>query len=296
MPELPEVETVVRDLREPLLGRRILSMWHDWAATIHSPRPAEFARRIKNQRVERLWRRGKYILIELTSDTLVIHLKMSGRLYVAAARVERDADRWLHLRFELDDGAQLRFSDVRKFGRAYLTADVEALLAHLGPEPLDDDFTLAHCHSRMEGRKLAVKALLLQQEFVAGVGNIYADEALFRAGIHPATSAGQLGSAEIERLRDAIRDALLAGIKHEGASINWYRKPDGGKGQSQDHFFVYGRGGLPCLRCGTAINKIRIAQRGTHFCPLCQPADLPHPPAPCPEASGKGRPAKPSHL
>ena len=270
MPELPEVETVVRGLRAPLIGRRILSMWHDWAATIHSPASSEFARRIAKQEIKRVRRRGKYILIDLARDTLVIHLKMSGRLYVAAEDSQQEADRWVHLRFELDDGMQLRFSDVRKFGRAYLTDDVERLLAHLGPEPLSEAWTLEHFRAGMKGRKRAIKALLLDQEFVAGVGNIYADEALFRAGVHPAIAAGCMDDAATEKLRDAVIDALRAGIKHEGASISWYRKPDGQKGQSQDHFFVYGRAGLPCLTCGTAINKIRVAQRGTHFCPVCQ--------------------------
>ena len=272
MPELPEVETVVRGLREPLIGRRILSMWQDWAATIHSPNPAEFAARIAGQTITGMGRRGKYILIKLEHDTLVIHLKMSGRLYVADTAAEHEADRWVHVRFELDGERQLRFSDLRKFGRVYLTADVAGLLAHLGPEPFSDDFTLAHLRAGMKGRKRAIKALLLEQEFVAGVGNIYADEALFRAGIHPATGVDRLADDETARLHETIRDALEAGIEHEGASINWYRKPDGEKGESQDHFYVYGRTGLPCRNCGSAINKIRLAQRGTHFCPECQPA------------------------
>ena len=271
MPELPEVETVVRGLREPLTGRRILSMWHDWLPTIHSPAPEEFAARVTGQTVRGLGRRGKYILIHLDDYTLVVHLKMSGRLYVAAAAAQQWADRWVHVRFELDAGWQLRFSDVRKFGRVYLTADVADLLSHLGPEPLGEDFTLAHFVAGLRGRKLAIKSRLLQQEFVAGVGNIYADEALFRAGIHPQRAAGEVKVDEAARLHETVREALRAGIKHEGASINWYRKPDGSKGQSQNHFFVYGRGELPCLRCGTAIHKIRLGQRGTHFCPACQP-------------------------
>lgn len=271
MPELPEVETVVRGLRGALIGRRIEGMWQDWAPTIHSPPPEEFAARIAGQSVRALNRRGKYILIELEHDTLVIHLKMSGRLYVAAAAEAHEADRWAHVRFDLDDGRQLRFSDLRKFGRVYLTADVDGLLSHLGPEPLSDDFTLEVFRAGMKGRKRAIKSLLLAQEFVAGVGNIYADEALFRAGIHPATGVDLLTEEDCVRLHQTIQEALRAGIEHEGASISWYRKPDGGKGSSQDHFFVYGRTDLPCRRCGTAINKIRVAQRGTHFCPQCQP-------------------------
>ncbi len=270
MPELPEVETVVRGLREPLVGRRITGMWHDWQRTIHSPAPDEFAARVAGQIVRSLDRRGKYILIHLEHDTLVIHLKMSGRLYVAAADARHAADRWVHVRFDLDQG-QLRFSDVRKFGRVYLTDDVAALLGHLGPEPLGDNFTIAGFRAGLRGRRLAIKARLLQQEFVAGVGNIYADEALFRAGIHPARPAESLTDDEAARLHGTLREALQTGIQHEGASINWYRKPDGDKGSSQNHFFVYGRAEQPCLHCGAQINKIRVAQRGTHFCPDCQP-------------------------
>ena len=272
MPELPEVETVVRGLRGPLIGRWITNMWHDWAPTIHSPSADEFAARITGQSVSAVDRRGKYILVKLEHDTLVVHLKMSGRLYVADASSTNEADRWVHVRFDLDKGQQLRFSDVRKFGRVYLTSDLAKLLGHLGPEPLSEEFTLAGFRAGMHGRKRAIKAQLLDQEFVAGVGNIYADEALFRAGIHPSTAAGTLNADETARLRGTIRDALQSGIKHEGASINWYRKPDGQKGESQNHFTVYGRTGLPCLHCGTAISKIRVAQRGTHFCPECQPA------------------------
>jgi formamidopyrimidine-DNA glycosylase len=249
-------------------------MWQDWAPTIHSPEPREFAARIRGQTITAVDRRGKYILIRLEHDTLVIHLKMSGRLYVANAEDSQEADRWVHVRFDLDNGQQLRFSDLRKFGRVYLTDDVETLLAHLGPEPLSDDFTLEGFRAGMLGRKRAIKSLLIEQEFIAGVGNIYADEALFRAGIHPATRVFLLTDEDSELLRQTIRDALRAGIKHEGASINWYRKPDGGKGESQNHFFVYGRTNLPCRQCGSAINKIRVAQRGTHFCPACQPERL----------------------
>jgi len=272
MPELPEVETVVRGLRAPLVGRRIERMWQDWPPTIHSPAPPEFAARIAGQKVLAIDRRGKYILIRLEQDTLVIHLKMSGRLYVAAAEAQQEADRWVHVRFDLIGGQQLRFSDLRKFGRVYLTADVEALLAHLGPEPFSDAFSSAYFYKGLRRRKRAIKAQLLDQEVVAGVGNIYADEALFRAGIHPATPANHLTEADATRLQRTVRAALEAGIAHEGASINWYRKADGEKGDSQNHFYVYGRAELPCLQCGAPINKIRVAQRGTHFCPACQPA------------------------
>ena len=272
MPELPEVETVVRGLRRPLVGRRIVSMWQDWERAIHSPTPAQFAARIAGQRIDAVERRGKYVLVELEHDTLVIHLKMSGRLYVCAADETNEADRWVHVRFDLDDGEQLRFSDVRKFGRVDLTDDVAGLLSHLGPEPFDDEFTPDLLLTKLAKRTRAIKGLLLDQAIVAGIGNIYADEALFLAGIHPGCRGQQLSADDCVRLRAAIRRTLASGIQHEGASINWYRKPDGGKGNSQDHFFVYGRENQPCRRCGGPISKIRLAQRGTHFCPVCQPA------------------------
>jgi len=271
MPELPEVETVVRGLRQPLVGRTIIGMWHDWDKTLRSPSPQEFAARVAGQTVRGIGRRAKYILIELEHDVLVVHLKMSGRLYVASAEDVHAADRWVHVRFDLDGGKQLRFSDMRKFGVVYLTDDVSSLLGHLGPEPLDQTFTLAGFREGLKGRRRSIKAHLLDQEIVAGIGNIYADEALFRAGIHPNCMAGDVTDEDAERLHQTIRDALLAGIQHEGASINWYRKADGGKGESQKHFFVYGRMNLACRKCGATINKIRVAQRGTHFCPNCQP-------------------------
>ena len=154
MPELPEVETVVRGLREPLIGHTIQSMWHDWEKTIHSPNPAEFsARASRVKMVKAVNRRAKYILIELDTDTLMVHLKMSGRLYVAHKDEFHDADKWVHVRFELDQDKQLRFSDTRKFGKVYLTDDTDTLLGHLGPEPLSDEFTLDLFRGRLEGRE-----------------------------------------------------------------------------------------------------------------------------------------------
>lgn len=274
MPELPEVETVVRGLREPLIGHTIQSMWYNWEKTLHSPDPAQFSARIAGQTVQAINRRAKYILIELDTDTLMVHLKMTGRLYVADHDEYQNADKWVHVRFDLDGGKQLRFSDSRKFGKVYLTDDTQKLLGHLGPEPLTDEFTLDVFRSRLDGRSKIIKSLLLDQTFVAGIGNIYADEALFHAGIHPTVKSNQLTDQDTELLHQTIRDVLNAGIKHEGASISWYRKPDGSKGNSQNHFYVYGQSDQPCQTCGTIINKIRVAQRGTHYCPNCQPERL----------------------
>ncbi|MEQ8672329.1 MAG: DNA-formamidopyrimidine glycosylase [Aggregatilineales bacterium] len=270
MPELPEVETVVRNLRAPLIGHTVQGMWHDWDNTIHSPAPNELADRIVGQTFRAVNRRAKYILCELDHDILVVHLKMTGRLYVAETTAEHDADKWVHFKLALDGDKELRFSDARKFGKVYLTNDILTITGKLGPEPLEDAFTVDVFEERLQGRKKLIKALLLDQTFVAGVGNIYADEALFRAKIHPLRRSDSLTDAEISALHGTIRDALTAGINHEGASINWYRKPDGTQGSFQNHFYVYGRDSEPCITCGTTIEKIRVAQRGTHFCPSCQ--------------------------
>lgn len=271
MPELPEVETVVRGLRQPLIGRRVQSLWYDWARTLHSPEPQAFAERIRGQVFRAIDRRAKYIICALDHDYLIVHLKMTGRLYVAPAHTAYPADRWVHFRLGLDEGYELRFSDARKFGRVYLTDDPLTITGGLGPEPLSDAFTLTDFAAVLRGRARALKPLLLDQTVIAGVGNIYADEALFRARLHPLRLASTLSEGEIAALYQSVRDALSDGIRHEGASINWYRKPDGTAGESQNHFFAYDRGGEPCHVCGTPIIKMRVAQRGTHYCPTCQP-------------------------
>lgn len=275
MPELPEVEMVVRGLRGPLLGHTIQTMWYDWERSIGQPSPQEFEMRVVGQRVERISRRAKFIVIQLEHDQLLVHLRMTGRLYVTDREAEHDVDRWVHVKFGLDDDKELRFSDVRKFGKVYLVDDLDDVLGEVGPEPLDDAYTETVFRDRMQGRKRVLKSLLLDQTFVAGIGNIYADEALHRAGIHPERRADTLNDAEQARLYREIRAALQAGIQHEGASINWYRKPDGSAGTSQDHFYVYGRAGELCRTCERRlIEKIRVGQRGTHFCPNCQPIEL----------------------
>ena len=271
MPELPEVETVVRGLRAPLVGRTIQSVWYDWAKVIQTPSPEQFAARIQGQTVRAINRRAKYILCELDHDILAIHLKMTGRLYVVDKNNAQRDDQWVHIHFDLDNNQQLRFSDARKFGRVYLASTVQEIAPDLGPEPLVDEFTIAVLKERLQGRHRQIKALLLDQTFVAGVGNIYADESLHRAGIHPLRTADSLTDDEIARLYETIRLVLNNGINYEGASINWYRKPDGTTGESQNHFTVYDREGEPCLTCGQPIIKIRVAQRGTHYCPNCQP-------------------------
>jgi formamidopyrimidine-DNA glycosylase len=233
--------------------------------------PEAFAAHIIGQTFRAVNRRAKYILCELDHDTLLVHLKMTGRLYVTDNDAVHDSDRWMHFCLQLDNGKQLRFSDMRKFGRVYLTSDIATITGKLGPEPLDKRFEVQDFLGRFSRRHKNIKALLLDQTFIVGVGNIYADEALHLAAIHPFRRSDELSNEERVRLYSTIRQTLTDGIRHEGASVNWYRKPDGTRGQSQKHFAVYGREGQPCLTCGHPIEKIRIAGRGTHFCPICQP-------------------------
>jgi len=275
MPELPEVETVVRGLRGPLVERTIQSVWYDWARVIQTPAPEQFAARLQGQTVRAINRRAKYILCQLDQDILAIHLKMTGRLYVTDQDHSERDDKWVHIRFGLDNNQELRFSDARKFGRVYLALSIEDIAPGLGPEPLTEEFTAEVLRERLAGRHRQIKALLLDQSFIGGIGNIYADESLHRAGIHPLRTADRLTPDEIVRLHGTIRAVLNSGIDYEGASVSWYRKPDGTRGESQEHFYVYDREGQPCLTCGQSIIKIRVAQRGTHYCSNCQPEQKP---------------------
>ena len=271
MPELPEVETVVRGIRPDLVGHTITDAWLDWSPGLVTPDSQSFLPRLRGQKVQEVNRRAKYIVIKLDADWLMIHLKMTGRLYIVPDNAEHESDRWVHFRFQLENEHQLRFSDSRKFGKVYLTGDLEPYLGHLGPEPLDDTFTVIDFQKRLERRKGRIKPVLLNQEFIAGVGNIYADEVLHCARIHPLRTVDTLIEDEITALYTAIRDVLRKGIERQGASIGWYRTPEGERGSMQDDFFVYGRTGEACRNCESGmIEKIVVAQRGTHFCPHCQ--------------------------
>ena len=270
MPELPEVETVVRGVRGSLVGHTALEAWSDWPRIVRGTTAEAFTSRVRGQTFRTVTRRAKYILCQLDHDLLVVHLKMTGRLYVAPDDAVYDADRWLHFRLQLDGGQQLRFSDARKFGLVALVSRFDEIAPALGPEPLEDEFAVPDFAARLARRSTPIKAVLLDQSVVAGVGNIYADEALFLARIHPLRPASSLRAEEIAALHGAIRVVLLEGIEREGASIHWYRKPDGTTGSAQTALAVYGREGQPCINCGAPIEKIRVAQRGTHFCPVCQ--------------------------
>lgn len=279
MPELPEVETYVRELAPALTGRTIQAAHVFWPRTIAEPLAGEFPDRIAGLTFDRFARRGKYMLLGMNDgSTLIVHLRMTGKLLILPADSERNPH--THVVMELDNGSALHYNDPRKFGRIWLVPDHSTVIAKLGPEPLDEAFRVEDFAARLAGRTAPIKSLLLDQRLVAGVGNIYADEALFRAGIHPARAGGSLTSDEIVRLHAAIRDVLQAGINRRGSTLGDsnlqnYIRPGGMPGDFQNEFFVFRRTGEPCLVCGTPIVRTVIGQRSTHFCPNCQPAQKP---------------------
>lgn len=269
MPELPEVETVVRAIRPKLLNRTITNYENDWGNRIKSHADAASLRaQIVGQMVVDVRRRAKFIVVVLTHDYLIMHLRMSGHLSVVSA--ETPTSKYVHDTFTLDNSTQLRFRDTRKFGTVALVSDENQVLGKLGFEPLSADFTIAALQSIVASRRRQMKPLLLDQSHVAGIGNIYADEALFEAQVDPRRQASTLTDAEIERLYHAIRNVLQQGIDREGASISTYVKPDGQKGDMQNAVNVFRRTDAPCYVCSTPIERIKLAQRSTHFCPVCQ--------------------------
>jgi formamidopyrimidine-DNA glycosylase len=273
LPELPEVETISRDLRDKIVGHVIERAGVFWEREIGYPSVPEFLAFIRDRRIEGTGRRAKFVVIRLSDNaTLLIHLKMTGQLlYLPASEPPNPHTRVL---FHLDRGMQLRFVDIRKFGRVYLV-EADRLpdfpkIAALGPEPLEEAFTPAAFRALVRRRKARIKPLLMNQGFLAGMGNIYVDEALFRAGIHPLRSSSSLKPAEMARLHRAIIEVLEESIANRGSSIDDYRDPAGQKGYHHVHLRVYGRAGQPCLTCGTPVGKMIVGGRGTHFCPSCQ--------------------------
>jgi len=276
MPELPEVETLRRLLEPLLLGRRLERVAIE-DRRLPAPRdPRSVARALRGERVSRLGRRGKYLLVGFESGrTLLVHLRMSGSLRLFAAGPLPD-DPYRRALVRLDDGASLAYRDVRRFGTWILLDAAELapyLAARLGPEPLDPSFRPRELAALLAARRAPVKAVILDQRTLAGVGNIYADEALWRARLNPRREARSLDPGELARLHRGIRAALLRGLKRQGSTLRDYALPDGRPGAMQQEFKVYGRTGEPCERCGTPIERIRVAGRGTWFCPLCQPGE-----------------------
>lgn len=294
MPELPEVETVARDLQRWVAGATIADAEVRWERTIRHPQPGErFIAELRGATIDRVGRRAKSVLLHLADGrVMTVALRMTGALIVAAAGTPDDP--YARVVFRLADGRELRYRDVRKFGRIglwerggvprpssqrkrrarvaearqpYRVGDV---FARHGPEPLASSFSAARLAARLKGRSARLKTLLLDQTFIAGVGNIYADEALWRARLHPLRAADTLSGEEVRRLHRAVRAVLRQGIVNRGASFTDYVGADGEPGDNAERLSVYRRTGQPCLRCGRPISRIVVGQRSTHFCPHCQ--------------------------
>ena len=286
MPELPEVETVARDLRGLVVGARISGSRNSWVRTLRSQDPEFFDAAVRGRTIVATSRRAKLVVLDLDDDSAItIHLKMTGQLFVVPA--ERPEDPYVRHVIAFDDGRELRFRDIRKFGRIGLArrdgpgGDLRGELGGqkgfkgFGPEPLDSAFTARAFRKGIRTRRGRLKPLLLDQSFIAGIGNIYADEALWAARLHPLRSAATLRPADEGRLYRAIRGILTEAVERRGSSIDDYTAPDG-DGSMQERLNVYQRAGEPCPRCGRPIRRIVVGGRATHFCSWCQrlsPAD-----------------------
>ncbi len=274
MPELPEVETVAGDLRRAgLVGRTVTAVRLDWPPLVAPLRPRAFAARLTGRRIRALSRRAKYLVFGLSGgDTLLVHLRMTGHLCFAEPGAPRGPHE--HLRLRLDDGRELCYSDTRKFGRWRLTGTPRDYLGRLGPEPLDPALTPAVLAARLRGRRRRLKPLLLEQGFVAGIGNIYADEILWTARLSPLREAGTLCGPDVRRLLAAMRQVLRRAVRRQGTTLGrgpaHFQRLNGERGRNQDGLRVFRRTRLPCPRCGAPIRRLIVAQRATHVCDVCQ--------------------------
>jgi len=268
MPELPEVETIKNELLPHVVGRVITGVSLYWERMLKQPSPAEFHQSVTGRKIVGLTRRGKYLVFQLDECGLLLaHLKMSGSLLVGLGEPPPYTRAVIHL----DDGSAIFFRDPRKFGRLQLVEENCEALCKLGPEPLSSEFSPEKLTNILSKRKAPIKAVLLDQCLIAGIGNMYADEALFHSGIHPSMPANSLSADEVGHLHRAIQEVLKAAINSKGASINSYFRPDGQKGSAHSDFRVAHRGGKPCPVCGTTIKRLPIRQRSSYFCPKCQP-------------------------
>lgn len=284
MPELPEVETIARKLRTELVGRSIVKADLLWSRTLATPTPAKFQKQIKGQAIRAVGRRAKYLDIQLSDYHLFVHLRMSGDLYIKEESAVPDKHDRLILFLTFTPGGEtgssplpageglgmrenkLVFNDTRKFGRVWLVHDPDEVVGGLGPEPLDDGFTAQMLYENLQTRHRQLKPLLLDQSFLAGMGNIYTDEVLHKARLHPLAASDSVNREQAGALWKAIREVLQEGIRRNGASIDWVYRG----GEFQNYFRVYDRKGQPCPVCGTAIERLVVGQRGTHVCPNCQ--------------------------
>ncbi len=275
MPELPEVETITRELRQRgLIGRRIRGVRINCTSLIAPLAPQNFARHLKGRIITALRRRAKFIVMELAPQNFaLIHLRMSGHLELCAPQTPHKPHE--HIILDLDNGYELRYRDPRRFGRWLIAKKPELVLGRLGPEPLSKAFTPHGLLRRLSACRRQLKPLLLDQTFLAGIGNIYADESLWEAQLHPQRSSATVSAAEAQRLFRAIRLTLRRGIKNGGTSLGDgaanYRRVAGQPGKNQNTLRVFRRTGRPCPRCGQPIKRMQVAQRSTHICSICQP-------------------------
>jgi len=270
MPELPEVETIRRDLAAHVVGRRFTAVEVMAGAekVVALPSPAEFRRALPGLRIEGVERRGKYLLFPLSDGRhLIVHLRMTGALIHRLPG--SPVDGYLRVRLSLDDKTELRYTDLRKLGMMWLVDDPTLVVGKLGPDTLEG-LALETLRSRLDGRTASVKLVLMDQTRLAGLGNIYADEALFVAGVHPRRPAGSLAADEVERLHGAVGKVLREAMGHRGSSFRDYVDAEGREGEHQKHVKVYRRAGEPCYNCGAVIERIKLGGRSTHFCPHCQ--------------------------
>ena len=267
MPELPEVETIKNELLPSVVGQRFISVTIYDVRLVRQPSSEELCLELPGKVVKSLERRGKYLMFHLSSgEALIFHLRMTGALLLNSGQI----DRYTRAAFRFDNGSQLIFVDRRRLGVLWLVEDAQDVVGKLGTEPLSAEFTAKSLAYQLRKRQAPIKAILLDQALIAGIGNMYADEALFVARIHPSRRANSLSSHETKTLYDAIVKVLRAAISNKGASIDTYRRPDGELGTAQSNFYVAHRGGEPCPVCGASIQRLAIRNRGSYFCPNCQ--------------------------
>lgn len=270
MPELPEVETVRSELAPHVIGRKITGVTFLWDGIVKKIAVDEFIRGVSGQQVTALERRGKYLFFSLSNGKyMLVHLKMTGSLLVQKSGEE--LPRFTRAVIHLDNGTDIVFRDPRKFGVLRLVDDPGSVVGKLGPEPLKEDFTLDVLKKRLKNRKAPMKALLCDQNVIAGIGSMYADEVMFDTGIYPVRLPESLTEEETAHLHEAIRRILLAAIENKGASVNTYYRPDGSRGTAHFEFNVAHRGGQPCNVCGTPVERMVVRGRGTYYCSKCQP-------------------------
>ncbi len=266
MPELPEVETIKRDLEDTIIGKKIADVEIGVAKIIKEPSPQEFIEGIQNKEIKKILRRGKVLILKLSAQYLIFHLRMTGQI------IYGNKDEKSKVCFLLSNGRYLNFLDQRVLGEIKLVNDWQELpfIKQMGPEPLEEEFTLERFQQMLKEKKTKIKPLLMEQGFIAGIGNLYAAEILFKAKINPSHPANNLTLPEIKRIYPAIKKVLRQAIKYRGSSVDTYRDARGEKGKFEQKIQVYGRKGKPCFECGGLIERISLGGRGTYFCPQCQ--------------------------